>query len=81
MLFWRTSLPLTSNHSFWFKIPFTFTFHGVFPIVQDHFFFCSDPYKGSVKFVRDKTQILWLLPSSHLSDKWWLVTKVSRDLG
>ena len=61
-----------------FKIPFKFTFHGVFPHTQDHIF-CSDSYGGSVKFYRNTTQILWLLPFANSGDKLWPVTKVSRD--
>ena len=84
MLFWRTILPLPSNHCFaiYQKSDFnrskshlnSFTFHGVFLLTQDHIF-CSDSYRGSVKFYRDTTQILWLLASAHSGDKWWLVTK------
>ena len=83
MLFWRTILPLPSNHCFaiYQKSDFnrskshlnSFTFHGVFLLTQDHIF-CSDSYRGSVKFYRDTTQILWLLASAHSGDKWWLVT-------
>ena len=47
-----------------FKTPFKFTFHGVFLLTQDHIF-CSDSYRGSVKFYRDTTQILWLLPPTQ----------------
>ena len=61
-----------------FKIPFKFTFHGVFPHTQDHIF-CNDSYRGSVKFYRNTTQILWLLPFANSGDKLWPVTKVSRD--
>ena len=42
-------------------------------------FFCSDSYRGSVKFYRNTTQILWLLPFANSGDKLRPVTKVSRD--
>ena len=83
MLFWRTILPLPSNHCFaiYQKSDFngskshlnSFTFHGFFLLTQDHIF-CCDSYRESVKFYRDTTQILWLLASAHSGDKWWLVT-------
>ena len=79
MLFRRTISPLSSNHCFaiYQKSDFnrskshlnSFTFHGVFLLTQDHIF-CSDSYRGSVKFYRDTTQILWLLPFAHLGNKW-----------
>ena len=78
MLFWRPILPLPSNHCFaiYQKSDFnrskshlnSFTFHEVFLLTQDHIF-CSDSYRGSVKFYRDTTQILWLLASAHSGDK------------
>ena len=74
MLFRRTISPLSSNHCFaiYQKSDFnrskshlnSFTFHGVFLLTQDHIF-CSDSYRGSVKFYRDTTQILWLLPPTQ----------------
>ena len=62
-----------------FKISFKFTFHGVFPSHKTTFLKVTDT-RGSVKFYRNTSQILWLLPFAHLGDKLWPVTKVSKDL-
>ena len=78
MLLRRTSIPLSLNHSFaiYQKSDFNLSkTHLISP-----FMVFSPDTRGSVKFYRNTSQILWLLPFAHLGDKLWPVTKVSKDL-
>ena len=82
MLFWRPLLPLPSNHCFaiYQKSDFnrskshlnSFTFHEVFLLTQDHIF-CSDSYRGSVKFYRDTTQI-----QTQFAERWRVQNSANR---